>query len=388
MFTEEIKNIVSIKDCEYPFVSLYLDISPDRHGRANYEIFLKKRHKEIEDSLGDNKEHLENFKSIATKINKYLTNLIVDGTQGVAIFATAKPEYFIPIEVPKPFSNELKLGYVASLSQLVNISEMAEKIATVVGDTKRTYIYISSLGNKISEEFIEGGVDFEQKTKQWASKVYIRSGKSFGYSSDTTKKDRFEQKIINFYVDDIVNQLQKMKQDDDFKYLVLYGVKEFTELVKDNLHDELKEILIDVSSLDLKKKTDQELIKFSESIYNEFLEEQQITQQKHLKEEILADGLAVAGKEPTIVALSNGKVDTLIIGKNLKEVGYVCINCTFITSAGKPEFCPICNSEVVETDLKEIMINLAKQFNCDVEIVDEIPEFKKLGGVGAILRFK
>jgi len=388
MFEKEIEDIVSISDIEYPFVSLYLDLSVDQHGKTHYDQFLKKRYKEIETTLSDKKRHLGYFNSIYAKIHDFLANSIKPDINGVAVFAVEKPPFFKSIQIPISFKNELKLGHVAYLSQLVSLSELAVKIATVVGDTKRAYIYISLLGEKISEKFIEGGVDFEQKTKQWATKVYERSGKSFGYSSDTTKKDRFEEKITNFYINDIITQLSRMRRNGKFEYILITGVKEFTELLRNNLPDELENLLIDVSSLDIKKKNDHELINFSEGIYLQFHDEQQRTHQKHLIEEILADGLAVAGIEPTILALTSGKIDTLIIGEGLDECGYICSNCSYLTASGKPDLCPICDSEVIEGDLKEMMINIAERYNCDVQVVSEIDEFIKMSRVGGILRFK
>lgn len=385
---EDIKELVSVKDVQYPFVSLYLDLSVDRHGKTYYRSYLNKRYKEIATTLSDDKKALENFNRITEKIDHYMENEVSEDTNGLALFASEEPELFKAFELPVSFDNELKLAHCAYLSQLVNASGLADPIATVVGDTRRAYIYISSLGTKISENLIEGGVEFEQKTKQYYSKVYERTGKSFGYASDTTKKDRFEEKITHFFLNDLVTQLSKMRRNEDFNYLVITGVKEFTDLLENSLTDRLRDILIDVSSQDIKQKSDHDLIELTEDIYKQFNREQERTQQQHLIEEILADGLAIAGVEPTINALTNGKVDTLIIGENLDMRGFSCINCIYLTASGEPDECPLCNSEIYECDLKEMMINLAEQFNCDIQVVEEIDEFVKMERVGAILRFK
>ncbi|MCD6403223.1 MAG: peptide chain release factor aRF-1 [Candidatus Aenigmarchaeota archaeon] len=119
---------------------------------------------------------------------------------------------------------------------------------------------------------------------------------------------------------------------------------------------------------------------------------------KHLQRE---DGLAVYGLKEVVKALEYGALDTLIIseGFDWKRVKLKCSACGHEevkdVKEVKPTTCPKCGSEmevVEEKRLDELLIKRAEEFGTKVEIVSkdtrEGAQFKELGGIGGILRYK
>jgi len=144
-----------------------------------------------------------------------------------------------------------------------------------------------------------------------------------------------------------------------------------------------------------------EIVQRGESLIQEAsaVRERAIMQQffEHLKKD---DGLSIYGLEEVKNALDYGAVKTLLISE-----GYEWVRAKMVCQCGnkiekdiKPgsvQKCPKCNSEMkveVEKDLIEVLSEQAKSLGSDVEIISvdsrEGEQFKEIGGVGAILRYK
>jgi peptide subunit release factor 1 (eRF1) len=98
--------------------------------------------------------------------------------------------------------------------------------------------------------------------------------------------------------------------------------------------------------------------------------------------------MAVAGVGPTLEQLQEGKIDRLVIARDLESTGAQCTRCAFIlaSTAGNGA-CPYCGGEVRDgVDLVESIIRMAAQQEIDLEFADREP-MAELSGVGGLLRF-
>jgi len=122
---------------------------------------------------------------------------------------------------------------------------------------------------------------------------------------------------------------------------------------------------------------------------------------KHLRKD---DGLAVYGIKEVEKALDYGSVETLIISEdfNLLRINYSC-SCGYSDEGivnpklmdNKMRKCPKCDSSMSidnEVELAEYLMEKAKKIGTKVEIVStdtrEGAQFRELGGIGGILRYK
>jgi peptide subunit release factor 1 (eRF1) len=98
--------------------------------------------------------------------------------------------------------------------------------------------------------------------------------------------------------------------------------------------------------------------------------------------------LAVAGVGPTLEQLQEGKVDRLVIARDLECSGAQCTRCHFYLVASSSDgACPYCGGAVEHgVDLVESMIRVAAQQQLRMEFVAREP-MAELAGVGALLRF-
>ena len=145
----------------------------------------------------------------------------------------------------------------------------------------------------------------------------------------------------------------------------------------------------------------EELIQRGESLIQEAsaVRERKIMETflEHLKKD---DGLSVYGLEEVKHALEYGAVKTLLISEEYEwiraklscQCGY---NVEEDMKSGSTKKCPKCGNEMKtesEKELIEILSEQAKNLGSEVEIISvdsrEGVQFKELGGIGAILRFK
>ncbi|MDI6826551.1 MAG: peptide chain release factor aRF-1 [Candidatus Aenigmarchaeota archaeon] len=145
----------------------------------------------------------------------------------------------------------------------------------------------------------------------------------------------------------------------------------------------------------------QEIIQRGESL----IQEASATKERHIMEEFFEhlkkdDGLSVYGLEEVEHALDYGAVKTLLIseGFNWTRAKLTC-SCGYSVekdvNLDRVEKCPKCGKEMTieeEKDLIEMLSERAKSLGSEVEIISidsrEGEQFKEIGGIGAILRYK
>jgi len=98
------------------------------------------------------------------------------------------------------------------------------------------------------------------------------------------------------------------------------------------------------------------------------------------------DYLATAGVQGTLVALQEGKVDTLVLARDEQRQGARCGQCGFVFVRDVSR-CPYDGSEQMEpVDVMEEMVRLAEQQGAAVQFADA-NAIADLRGAAALLRF-
>lgn len=100
-------------------------------------------------------------------------------------------------------------------------------------------------------------------------------------------------------------------------------------------------------------------------------------------------GLAVAGGPATLQALREGRADTLVIARTyVPEPGWMCGHCSGSRiGEALPKDCPWCGGGGVQPlDLRAELARLAGRQGLAVEVVADADELMSLGGVGCLLR--
>lgn len=109
---------------------------------------------------------------------------------------------------------------------------------------------------------------------------------------------------------------------------------------------------------------------------------------RQLYDEWRSNNYGVVGIPETLRALYMGDVETLAVMADLQRPGCRCERCGALSDGG--DECPICHSRDRRPcpDLVDEAIEDTLAQGGEVEVVGEHPEFRRDGGIGALLRFR
>jgi peptide chain release factor subunit 1 len=96
---------------------------------------------------------------------------------------------------------------------------------------------------------------------------------------------------------------------------------------------------------------------------------------------------AEIGLENTLQAVSQSRVQTLVVTEGFRQAAHRCAGCGRLTLHTNP-LCKDCGSKIVPVDDGvELAVNAVMRSGGEVEVVSTNPDFEKAGNIGAILRY-
>ena len=350
-FIKELSEIYD-PDSKNNYISLYLRKGLD-------EKFIERRAKACETALKG--EELKNFIKTMENIKDVLKKKTWNN---VAVFSSYTHNFlkFIPLTIP--VENLLIVDSSPYLRPLARIVDEWESFTLVLISTNYAKIFSVSLG-------------MIERTKSISADI-INKHKKGGWSQ--ARFNRLRRGAIHSFFSEVKEALIKMADER----IIIAGPGQakiqFREMLSKNLKDRI------VETIDVDIDDEKELMKESLQLILDREQHESREAVRHLKSEILKDGLAVYGIKDTLDAVKNGQVELLLLEKDYKLHGWICENCQ-IVDKGLKKICPYCGKKTSDVDVLEEILEFAKRTDADIEFTDD-KELAELGHVGAILRFK
>lgn len=340
------------KESDDTFVSLYFSEGLDTK-------FVERRKKAISSILKG--ELLNNFKKSMENIESELKHKI----QGsIAVFASNKNNFLKSIILPVKVENTLIVDSSPYLRPLARLLDEWESFNLLLINSNSAKIFSVSFGEI-------------QDSKKLSADI-MNKHKKGGCSQ--ARFNRLRRGAIHSFFTEVVEELEKRAD----KQIIVAGPgtakNQFIELLPKTLQDKI----IDVVDVDIQDEN--KLLKESIHLISEKEKRESSEVVKHLKQEILKDGLAVYGAEETMQAVKNGQVELLIIEKDFKLPGWICEHCQ-IVGDGSEDKCPHCGNKISQVDVLEEILEFAKRTDAEIEFTDD-KEIRDLGHIGGILRYK
>jgi len=340
------------KENEDTFLSLYLTESLDQK-------FLQRRKKACRSILKGNE--LANFNETIKNIEVFLKK---NTNKNLAVFSSKKYDYISYVPLSVKIENLLVVDSSPYIRPLARILDEWESYTLVLLNTNSAKIFSISMGE----------VDDIKKI----SKDIINKHKKGGWSQ--ARFNRLRKGAINSFLNDVISILEKISEEK----IIISGPGTTKNKFMDMLPQNLREKVIDI--IDISIEDENKLIEQSLQLVSENEKKASIKAVKHLKSEILKDGLAVYGVEETLQAVKNGQVELLLIEKNYNLKGWICEHCQYVEE-GIKRTCPYCGKKTSEVDVLEEILEFAERTDAEVEFTDS-KEISDLGHIGGILRYK
>ena len=334
------------------FVSLYYD--------GKDEKFIKNREKVCSAILSG--EELENFVKTMEEIWKFLGR-----NQKIAIFASHKNDYFkvVPLStIATDIPNAFVVDSSPYIRPLAKVIDEWEPFTLLLMNSNHAKIFLISYGRMIEEKRIAKDIMSKHKKGGWSQARFQRIRKG----------------AIHAFFREVADALRNFAEGS----IILAGPGEAKIEFRNLLSPTIQKKIIGVIDVDINDEKD--LLKESIEVIEERGEEEKYQTLQHLKKEILKDGLAVHGVNDTLEAVKNGQAEIVLIEKGFALKGWICEKCQ-IVEKGYNKACPYCGGKTSEVDVIEELIEFAERMETRAEFIDG-KEIKKLGHVGALLRYK
>jgi len=381
--TDQLTRLAAFEPSPYPVVSLYLNTQPDQRGRDNFQAFVRKELKARAQTYPQRSPEREMLERDMEKIAGFLESELRPSSNGVAIFACDAGELFEAVQLDAPVDGHwLYVGDQPHLYPLARLASQYPRYAVVLADTNRTRILVVADGGVQRELPIEG--------------VKTRRTTQGGWS-----QARYQRHVENYHlhhIKDVVEALEKIVARDGVEQIIISGDPVVIPLFREQLPKPLAEKVVDEISLGSSADRD--------AVLKASLETLKEADAKTDREKVdaavgayRAGGLGVVGPDETLLAITNGQVDELLIAASLGGIeglrGTRAAQMAIANDASiaEPAVEPSMAGEAASADagtvrLADELVTRAHQTGARICFIEDTALLEPHGGVAATLRYR
>jgi peptide subunit release factor 1 (eRF1) len=369
----QLDKLAAYEPQDVPVVSLYLNLSPDQHGRDNYDTFVRKAFS----------EHLKVFKEASAeraslerdmeRINTYLSQDVNRAANGLALFASSGGgEFFeaMQLDVPLP-EHWFFLGSVPHLYPLARVIDQYPRYASVLLDTNRARIFVFGLGSVERQEQVTSEKTRRNSMGGWSQARYQRR-------ADNMHKH---------HVKDVVEALDKIVQADNIQHILIAGDDVVVPLLREEMPKHLESKIVDVLSLERDAGED-EIVAATLDVLRQKDAETDAERVQELIGAWQSNGLGVVGPTAALRALQMGQVEELLISGTPDSLRASRLPDDAAPGAVHVETSAVTDANEAQIKLADELVTRAQQTGARVRIIEDVELLREFGGVGALLRFR
>lgn len=354
-------------------VSLFLDTSVNSDNKRTHRIFLNQRRAQFDELDSEKRGHpREAIGRVFQRVENWLENEFREENRGVAIYCEMEGDWFEAFQFPVAIDNRMVIDQSPAIAPLAQVLESYDHHGIVLLDRERVRILSVYLGTVLDE--------IEAHGNPYPARHEVQAG---GYSQ-TRYQRRKEEEMRHFFRDfakEVDAFVRRYRPED----LIVLGTDENVARFREFLPENLREMITFTGPMRVDESASQ-VVAWLEPHIEAERERESRELVDRLRDRVGQDYLATAGFQTTIVALQEGKVDTLIIERNHEHSGTRCERCGFVFGLGV-ERCPYDGTPTTPgVDVAEEAIRLAEAQGADVEFVPA-GEIEDFAGVGALLRY-
>jgi len=359
----DIRKLAEIYDERDVYLSVYLPTNK----KHETESFVSSRMKAIEKAISQDLRGI--FKETASMAKDAFDSDTISGEKGRIIFASA----------PHSFLHVYRIGLELDAAVILDTSPFLLPLAKLMDDYQDYGILL--LDSREARLFCVRSDILEERDH--ISTDLMNKHKKGGWSQ--MRFNRLRKGAIKSFLTQVVADLQE-KCDDSIRGIVIAGPGDAKNQLEEMLPIHILEKVLGVVDISMDAPKN-EILKRADKIA---LEDERIKSEdraKELRAEILKSGLAAYGPKEVRDALNQGRVNVLVLLKDVSIPGWICERCQNLGEGALPKSCPNCGGPTSRADLAEELYELAKRTGAEVEFVEEDSCLESIGGVGALLRY-
>lgn len=357
----DLRELAELESAERAFLSLYVS-SPEALGS------LDRRAEKVRRLLAGEEAELEHFEENLRLVRETLEESSFD--HGLALFACWALDYVkgFPLDVATP--DCLWVDSAPYIRPLAEMQDEHERFLVLTADNDATRIHLVTEHAPQEVERVKGGVKNRVKKGGWSQKRYQR---------------RREQELLH-YAKEVADVLEDLVSDGKIERVVFLGQPEALDEIREHLSKATAEKVVAQESMDTGRDPEEVVEKaLPLAIERERQDERSLWDR--IRAESLEGGLAAVGPGPVLAAAQEGRVDEVLVLRDLEVSGMRCRDCELLAHA-KPQQCPRCDStSVFEVDLVNEIVEILERTSAHADFADPIPGLEEVGGIAALLRY-
>jgi len=350
-----------------PVTTCYLDVDGRRRVRpADYQAALE--HLIRATSVRPNGEPAA---ADLQRITDYVrSDFDRGGVRGIAIFSCAARDFWEVVALPVPVHDRIHVGHGPDVAQLEVVVDDLRPIGVLLADRQRARLFVYELGELI---------EHEEHTDELPRDVDERG------HSERGGVEPHNDELAAQHLRHAAKSAFDMFSAHRVEHVVLGGAADLLGELEQALHPFLRDRL--AGRLALTATAGLADIRAAVIATEQRLErESEAAAVARLRDAIGAGRRGVGGLADTLRALSERRVEHVLVSDGFVETGWRCPACSALAAVG-PD-CPVCSSamehldDVVAEAVQEAMAQA-----CRVEVCVDNADLDVLGRIGALLRF-
>jgi len=366
---DDLDELAAFEPNAFPFISLYLNLQPDQHGRDQFMPFVRKEFTERAKSFPKNSLELASFKLAGTRIMAYLRDEVRPSANGVAIFACAGADvYFKTVQLEAPVQqHRLHISERPHLYPLAQLIDQNPRYVALLADTNAARLFVFDLGRVLKSKEVNRPKLSRTQVGEWSQM-------------------RYQRHLDNYHLHhakEVVEMLDRVVREEAAEHIILAGDEVIIPLLREQLPIHVEKKVIDILRLDI-RTPEHEVLKETMEALREHNLQTDAEKVRLLLDDYRAGGLAVVGFRDTVRALEQGQVDELLLSASSREI---------LDDAG------IFDAMVIPTDgsvsdgaphllAADLLVTRARNTGARVTFIEDPALLADIGGVGALLRYQ
>jgi peptide subunit release factor 1 (eRF1) len=362
----QFEELLSYDAGDQKVISLYLDADTSQQSIDAIKLQVKTMVKEA---------RLNHHGEAAQPFERYLDHSFDWSKPGLAVFSAENGEFFRAFPVNVSFRNRLRVGHKPYVKPLAHVMDYYAHFGVILVDKVGARFFDYHLGDLQETEGVMGE-DIRKLKQGGSSAVDMRGGQG---------SNRHEDEAVQRNLRDAAAAANAFFSKRPIRRLFLGGTNETVAQFREMLPKQMQSCLAGTFNIDM-EAGEVEVRKRSLAMLTEANNEREKRLVKQLITTEAKAGAATIGLDDTLQAVSEKRVQTLIISDGYHTPGYFHPDSGFVVANLVRS--PMSESELIDVaDVIDTAVVQTMSNGGQVEIINDNPELEGIGRIGAILRY-
>lgn len=372
-----LRRLASYESDEGPVLSFYLDLDPGEfalaHARSTAaRSLVDDAHRRIEGedrlSHDERKRGLEAVKRVRDWFEG--PEFSAAGAGALAVFCAADGGLFEVIRLPRPVPSEVVVGRKPFAEPLVDMASGGG--------------WCVLLADREAARILRGSVHALDEVARVDQNPPRGQHDQGGWSQ--ARYERSVEEDVHYHVKRTTELLYRRFKRAPFERLLIGARSEFAPVVEERLHPDLRARVVGRIDVDVKHSRQEDVLAAALPTMEQEERRSEEEALGRLRERI-QDGRGATGLVDVLEALTERRVETLLLEDGFSADGVVCPSCGWLGPA-EIRSCPADGTATEpRDDVADLAIGRALGQSADVIVPRESEGVRELGGIAAVLRF-